>query len=84
MDAAVGAKGLGFHKGTLIAPHHSVFGQRLAFGTKRFLCPVLLFTVEAYHQCDCALFTLALGFYVISAHTFCHLQLCKFCLQSPS
>ena len=60
MDAAVGAKGLGFHKGTLIAPHHRVFGQRLAFGTKYFLCPVLLFTVKANHQGDRALFTLTL------------------------
>ena len=60
MDAAVGAKGLGFHKGTLIAPHHRVLCQCLAFGTKRFLCPVLLFTIEADHQGDRALFTLAL------------------------
>ena len=84
MDAAVGAKGLTFHKGTLIAPHHSVFGQRLALGTKAFLCPVLFLAIEAYHQGNRALFSLTLGFYVISAHTFCRLQLCKFCQQSPS
>ena len=84
MDAAVGAKGLGFHKGTLIAPHHSVFGQRLAFGTKCFLCPVLLFAIEAYHQGDRAFFSFALGFNLIFAHTFYLPLHDRYDLRSPS
>lgn len=60
MNAAVGAEGFCFHKGTLIAPHHSVLGQFLTFGTKSFFRSVLPLTVKADHQGDRAFFPLSL------------------------
>ena len=84
MHATVGAEGLGFHKGAFVAPHHSVLCQRLAVGTKCFLCPVLFTAIKADHQGNRALFALAFGFNFALAHT-SYLPLHdKYDLRSPS
>ena len=84
MHAAVGAEGLGFHKGAFIAPHHSVLGQRLAIGTKVILHPVLFLAIEADHQGNRAFFTLTLGFNFALAHTSFLPIHDTYDLQSPS
>lgn len=84
MDAAVGAKSLGFHKGTLITSYHCVLCQRLALGTKAFLCPVLLFAVKVNHQSDGTLFSLTLGFNFLFAHTYALPRHDRYDLRSPS
>ena len=64
MHTAVRAKGLGFHKGAFITALHRILRKCFAFGTKIFLCPMLLSTIKSYHQSDGTLFpfSLALNF----------------------
>ena len=60
MNAAVGTKGLVFHKRTLVAALTGVFGQGGTLRTETCFRSVAFFAVEADHQGDDSFFLFTL------------------------
>jgi len=84
MYLAIWAKGLGFHKGTLIAPHSCISVKCFTFRAETLFRSVLIFAINADHQRHGSLFPLALGFNFLFAHTYALPRLDRYDLRSPS